>query len=49
MDIRAGKAAGTLTVGVLSGLASRRQLEAEAPNALLEDITGLLTLMDVET
>ncbi len=49
LDIRAGRAAGTLTVGVLTGLASRRQLEAEAPTALVEDLTGLLTILDAKS
>lgn len=48
LDIRAGKAAGTLTIGVLSGIASRVQLEAENPTALVEGIAEILPLLNME-
>jgi HAD superfamily hydrolase (TIGR01509 family) len=46
LDIRAGKAAGTLTIGVLSGIGNRAQLEAEEPAAILEDVVELLSSFD---
>jgi phosphoglycolate phosphatase-like HAD superfamily hydrolase len=45
LDIRAGKAAGTLTVGVLSGIGNRAKLEVEEPTAILEGVTELLSLL----
>jgi HAD superfamily hydrolase (TIGR01509 family) len=45
LDIRAGKAAGTLTIGVLSGTGTQVQLEAEAPTAIIKDISQLLSLL----
>ncbi len=45
LDIRAGKAAGTLTIGVLSGIGNQIQLEAEAPTAIIKDISQLLSLL----
>jgi phosphoglycolate phosphatase-like HAD superfamily hydrolase len=45
LDIRAGKAAGTLTIGVLSGIGNQVQLEAEAPTAIIKDISQLLSLL----
>ena len=48
LDIRAGKAAGTLTIGVLSGIGTRAQLEAEAPTAIIEHISQLLMLLNLE-
>jgi len=44
LDIRAGKEAGALTIGVLSGIGSREQLEAEAPTSIIEGV-GELTVM----
>ena len=41
LDVRAGKAAGAKTVGVLSGLYGRAELEKECPNLVLPDITAL--------
>jgi phosphoglycolate phosphatase-like HAD superfamily hydrolase len=38
MDIRAGKRAGALTIGVLSGIANREQLEAEEPTLIIDDV-----------
>jgi HAD superfamily hydrolase (TIGR01509 family) len=40
-DIRAGKAAGAQTVGVLSGLFGREELEREQPDLILFDIAAL--------
>jgi HAD superfamily hydrolase (TIGR01509 family) len=48
LDIRAGKAAGTLTIGVLSGIANRTQLEAEGPTAIIEGIGDLLTNLNLK-
>jgi HAD superfamily hydrolase (TIGR01509 family) len=48
LDIRAGKAAGTLTIGVLSGIGNRVQLEAEAPTAILGDVSELLSLLNLK-
>lgn len=46
VDIRAGRAAGTMTVGVLTGVASRTQLEAESPTCIVEGLMDLITLLD---
>jgi phosphoglycolate phosphatase-like HAD superfamily hydrolase len=48
LDIRAGKAAETLTIGVLSGIGSYRQLEAETPTAIIKDVSQLLSLLNLE-
>lgn len=48
LDIRAGKAAGTLTVGVLSGIGSRSQLQAEEPTAVIGGVSDLLSLFDLK-
>jgi len=40
-DVRAGKAAGALTVAVLSGLFSREELAEERPDLILKDVTVL--------
>jgi len=48
LDIRAGKAAGTLTIGVLSGIGTQAQLEAEAPTAIIKDILQLLPLLNLK-
>lgn len=40
-DIKAGKAAGAKTVGVLSGLFSREELEKEKPDLILESVCEL--------
>ena len=45
LDIRAGKAAGTLTIGVLSGIGSRSQIEVERPTAIIEELSQLLPLL----
>lgn len=48
LDIRAGKAAGTLTIGVLSGIGSLAQLEAEAPTAIINHVSQLFSLLNLE-
>jgi phosphoglycolate phosphatase-like HAD superfamily hydrolase len=45
LDIRAGRTAGVLTIAVLSGIASRGQLEAEAPTAIIDDVSQLTGLL----
>jgi phosphoglycolate phosphatase len=45
VDIRAGKAAGTLTAGVLTGADDYPALKAEEPDALLESVADLLKLL----
>lgn len=40
-DIKAGKAAGTKTIGVLSGFDDRAALRGEDPDAIMDSITGL--------
>jgi phosphoglycolate phosphatase-like HAD superfamily hydrolase len=40
-DIRAGKNAGIKTVAVLSGIFSRRELERENPDLILENVNQL--------
>jgi phosphoglycolate phosphatase len=40
-DIRAGKSAGAKTVGVLSGIFSRNELEKEKPDLILESVNQL--------
>jgi phosphoglycolate phosphatase len=40
-DIRAGKSAGAMTVGVLSGIFSRNELEKEKPDLILESVNQL--------
>jgi len=40
-DVRAGKAAGALTVAVLSGLFSREELVREKPDLIIEGVTDL--------
>ncbi len=40
-DIRAGKAAGARTVAVLSGIFSRKELEREKPDLILENVNQL--------
>jgi HAD superfamily hydrolase (TIGR01509 family) len=44
-DIQAGKAAGTLTVGVLTGADDYPSLKAEEPDALLESVADLPQLL----
>ena len=40
-DLRAGKAAGVRTVGFLSGLYTRAELEQESPDLILTDLSAL--------
>jgi len=47
LDIRAGKTAGSLTIGVLSGIGSQAQLEAEAPTAIIKHVSQLLSLFNL--
>jgi phosphoglycolate phosphatase-like HAD superfamily hydrolase len=48
LDILAGKEAGTLTIGVLSGIGSRLQLEAESPTAIADDLSQVLPILNLE-
>jgi len=45
LDIRAGKEAGTLTIGVLSGFANRAQLEVESPSLIMGGVGELTTVL----
>jgi pyrophosphatase PpaX len=40
-DVRAGKAAGSKTVAVLSGIFSRQELAKEKPDLIIQDVTAL--------
>lgn len=40
-DLRAGKAAGVRTIGFLSGLYTREELELESPDLILSDLSAL--------
>ncbi len=40
-DLRAGKAAGARTIGFLSGLYSREELEQENPDLVLPNVNSL--------
>lgn len=40
-DLRAGKAAGVRTIGFLSGLYTREELEMESPDLILADLSAL--------
>jgi phosphoglycolate phosphatase len=40
-DLRAGKAAGVRTIGFLSGLYTREELEQESPDLILSDLSAL--------
>ena len=48
LDIRAGKECGMLTVGVLTGIGNRIQLEAEHPTAIIKDIHQILSVLDIK-
>jgi HAD superfamily hydrolase (TIGR01509 family) len=48
LDIRAGKSAGLITVGVLSGIGNRVQLEGEGPAAILNDAVEILSLLGLD-
>lgn len=41
VDIRAGKAAGMKTAGVLTGMEDREALEREGPDAIIDSVAGL--------
>jgi len=45
VDVRAGRAAGAFTVGVLGGTSPREVLHAEAPDAILESVVELERLL----
>jgi HAD superfamily hydrolase (TIGR01549 family) len=45
IDVQAGKAAGTGTVGVLTGASDLRRLRAEAPDAIVDSVRDLLTIL----
>jgi phosphoglycolate phosphatase len=49
IDVRAGKAAGAMTVAVLSGLFSREALSQEQPDLILNDVTELPLFLDFTT
>ena len=46
-DIRAGKAAGMRTVGVLTGFDEYEALETENPDAIIKDVQNLLEVIEV--
>ena len=45
VDIRAGKAAGTMTIGVLTGVDDYESLKAEEPDTILESVVGLRDIL----
>lgn len=45
IDIQAGKAAGTGTIGVLTGASDLNRLQAEAPDVILDSVGDLLTVL----
>ena len=48
VDIRAGKAAGMQTAGVLTGMEDRESLGREHPDVIIDNVTGLRSLIDEE-
>lgn len=44
-DIQAGKKAGTKTAGILTGYHSRKKLEQEKPDFILENLSELKKLI----
>ena len=48
VDIRAGKAAGMQTAGVLTGMEDRESLGREDPDVIIDNVTGLRSLIDEE-
>jgi phosphoglycolate phosphatase-like HAD superfamily hydrolase len=48
-DVRAGKAAGAMTVAVLSGLFSREELAEEKPDLILRDATELPLFLNFDS
>jgi len=49
MDIEAGQLAGTATIGVLSGLADKIQLEEAKPDTIVSSIGDLCNLFNIKT
>src|SRR4030066_252706 len=45
-DVKAGKAAGSMTIAVLSGLFSFEELAREKPDLILKDVTSLPSYLD---
>lgn len=45
VDIRAGNAAGTMTIGVLTGVDEYEALRAENPDAILDSVIGLRDIL----
>lgn len=45
IDIQAGKAAGTGTIGVLTGASDLNRLKAESPDMILDSVGDLLTIL----
>jgi phosphoglycolate phosphatase len=45
-DVQAARAIGALAVAVASGFAPRDSLEAAAPDQLLDDLTGLVSILE---
>jgi len=45
VDIRAGKAAGTMTIGVLTGVDDYESLKAEEPDTILDSVVGLRDIL----
>ena len=45
VDIRAGKAAGTITIGVLTGVDDYESLKSEQPDAILGSVAGLREIL----
>ncbi len=48
VDIKAGKAAGALTVAVLSGVGNLENLKKEKPDAIIPSIKELVSLLDMD-
>jgi HAD superfamily hydrolase (TIGR01662 family) len=46
-DMKAGKAAGMLTIGVLTGFDEYEALEKEKPDAIIENVQNLLEVIDM--
>jgi len=46
VDIRAGKAAGMQTAGVLTGMEDRESLGREHPDVIIDNVTGLRSLIN---
>ncbi len=48
LDIQAGKEVGMMTIGVLTGYIKRQEFEKAGADYILEDVSGLLKLMEGE-